>query len=133
MTIRIYTPADFSTVEQWAQSRGIVLLPPLLSPNGFLVEDDGPLLVAFAYLMFDCPIVQIDHLLGRPGANIGRVREAWQMMQGALVEWVKGINEASGYNYRIFRCFTSPEIAREAAKNGWLIDSQPLKCCRYAF
>lgn len=132
MTIRAYSADDFATVQTWAESRGIILIPQLLGNNGFLIEDEhGPLLVAFAYLLFDVPIVQIDHLLGREGADIGAIREAWEMIQSAVVEWIKAINESGGYEYRVIRGFTSPQVAREAEKNGWLIDNSPLKCIRY--
>lgn len=134
MTIRAYTPDDFPIVEQWAKARSMAIVPQLLSPTGFIVEDEsGPLMAAFAYLMFDCPLVQVDHLLGRPGADIASIRQAWQTIQGAVIAWVKQVNALGGYNYRILRGFTSPEIAREAAKNGWLIDDSSLKCVRYAF
>jgi len=132
MKIRAYEPADFATVEQWAKARNMALVPQLLSPNGFLVEDDeGPLMVAFGYLLFDCPIVQIDHLLGRPGASIGPIREAWGMIQRTMIEWVKEVNTRSGFNYCLIRGFVAPVTAMESEKIGWHIDPTPLNCIRY--
>ena len=133
LKIRAYTPDDFATVEQWAKARGMVLIPQLLGKNGFLIEDDkGPILTAFVYLIFDCPIVQIDHLMGRPGSSITSMRAAWDVMQSAICRWVDGVNKSGGYDYRLFRCFTSEEIAHEAVKKGWLMDGGELKCIRYA-
>jgi hypothetical protein len=132
MTIRAYTPDDFDTVAAWAQARDMTLIPQLLSPNGFLVEDDdGPLMVAFGYLMFDCPIVQIDNLLGRPLSNIKSIRKAWMMIQRSIIEWVKNINQTGGFNYFLIRSFVSPITASESAKIGWNIDSTTLNCIRY--
>jgi hypothetical protein len=132
MKIRAYEPADLATVEQWAKARNMALVPQLLSPNGFLVEDDeGPLLVAFGYLIFDCPIVQIDHLLGRPGASIGPIRDAWGMIQRAIVGWIQGVNEQGGFSYRLIRGFVAPVTAKESEKMGWHVDASPLSCIRY--
>ena len=132
MKIRAYEPADFATVEQWAKARNMALVPQLLSPNGFLVEDDeGPLMVAFGYLLFDCPIVQIDHLLGRPGASIGPIREAWETIQRTMIEWVKEVNARSGFNYCLIRAFVAPVTATESEKMGWHISPAPLNCIRY--
>lgn len=132
MTIRAYTPDDFATVEQWAKARSMVLVPQLLSPNGFLVEDEeGPVMVAFAYLLFDCPIVQIDNLLGRPGTGIKAIREAWEMIQRVILGWIARINAQGGYSYCIIRCFVAPITAKESEKMGWHIDPSPLNCIRY--
>lgn len=132
MTIRAYTPADFATVEQWAKARNMTIVPQLLSPNGFLVEDEqGPLLVAFGYLLFDCPVSQIDHLLGRPGADIRNIRKAWEMIQSAIIGWIREINAKCGFNYCLIRCFVAPITAKESKKMGWHIDSTPLNCIRY--
>lgn len=132
MTIRAYTPDDFSTVEQWAKARNMVIVPQLLSPNGFLVEDeDGPLMVAFGYLLFDCPIVQIDHLLGRPGSDIRNIRKAWEAIQRAVIGWIENINKDCAMNYRLIRCFVAPITAHESEKMGWHIDPTPLNCIRY--
>jgi hypothetical protein len=132
MNIRAYTPDDFDTVASWAKARDMTLIPQLLSPNGFLVEDEnGPLMVAFGYLMFDCPIVQIDNLLGRPLSNIKSIRKAWVIIQRAIIAWVKNINETGGFNYCLIRSFVSPITANESAKIGWNVDSTALNCIRY--
>lgn len=132
MTIRSYTPADFPLVEQWAKARDMAIVPQLLSPNGFLVEDEqGPVMVAFVYLMFDCPIVQVDHLLGRPGTGIKAIRQAWEMIQRIIIGFVGRINEQGGYSYRVLRCFVTPITAKESGKMGWHIDATPLNCIRY--
>lgn len=132
MTLRAYTPDDFSTVEQWAKARNMTIVPQLLSPNGFLVEDEsGPLLVAFGYLLFDCPIAQVDHLLGRPRADIRNIRKAWEMIQRAIIGWIEAINKDCGFSYRVIRCFVAPITAKESEKMGWHIDSTPLNCIRY--
>ena len=132
MTIRAYTPSDFPIVEQWAKARNMVLIPQLLSKNGFLVEDEeGPLLVAFGYLLFDCPIVQIDHLLGRPNASIKPIRQAWLMIQRAIIEWIQNINKDCGFDYRVIRGFVEPRTAIESEKMGWNVDQTSLNCIRY--
>jgi hypothetical protein len=132
MTIRSYTADDFPTVEQWARARNMQIVPQLLSPNGFLVEDDkGPVLVAFGYLLFDCPIVQIDHLLGRPEASIKTIRRAWMMIQRAIIEWVQNINKDCGFDYRVIRGFVEPRTAIESEKIGWNVDQTSLNCIRH--
>lgn len=132
MTIRAYTSDDFAIIEQWAKARSMDIHPALLSPNGFLVEDDnGPLMVAFGYLLFDCPIAQIDNLVGRPDANIRSIRKAWKIIQSAIIEWIQNINKDCGFNYRLLRCFVEPITAHESQKMGWHINQTELNCIRY--
>lgn len=124
MTIRAYTPDDFPTVEQWAKARNMQLHPALLSPNGFLVEDDkGPLAVCFVYLVFDCSFVFMDNLWSRPRTSLKDGRAAWAMIWRTTLGFLAGLrdcNEAP-IRYKFVRNFCRPELARLIKKDGWIV------------
>jgi hypothetical protein len=124
MTIRSYTPADFSTVEQWAKARNMQLIPQLLSPNGFLVEDDkGPLAVCFVYLVFDVPFVFMDNLWSRPNTSLKDGREAWAMIWRTTKAFLSNLRDCNGepIRYKFVRNFCRPELARLIKRDGWKV------------
>lgn len=124
MTIRSYTPADFSTVEQWAKARNMALIPQLLSPNGFIVEDEeGPLLVAWVYLTFDCPLAFVDHLLTRPSSSLKSSLKAWRIFWQTTLSFLSKLRDCNGnaLAYKIVRIFTRPAFSRFLRADGWQI------------
>lgn len=128
MTIRAYTPADFDTVAAWAKARDMALIPQLLSPNGFLVEDDdGPLMVCFVYLVFDCPFVFMDHLVSRPNSSLKASLKAWAMIWRTAKTFLSNLRDCNGepISYKFVRNFCRPELARLIKKDGWLVADRP--------
>lgn len=122
MTIRAYTPDDFSTVEQWAKSRNMVIVPQLLSPNGFLVEDDeGPLMVAWVYLLFDCPVAMVDHLFTRPNTGLKASLLAWRKIWRTIRDFLENLKSCDGtrLDYKIVRVFTRTPLSRFLKADGW--------------
>jgi hypothetical protein len=123
--VRAVTAADMPNLEAWAQNRGMTFHGALLSPHGFLVELDGaPSLVAWCYMVLDVPVIQIDNLMSRPGLTIGQLREAWGAYLTFVQTWIRLVNEQSGLNYNVLRCFCEKRMMGEAAKNGWQITSR---------
>lgn len=115
MTIRAYAPADFPIVEQWAKARNMAIVPQLLSPNGFLVEDErGPLAVCWVYLTFDCPVAMVDNLFTRPGASLKKGLAAWRIMWSAIQSFLSNLKDCNGdsLNYSIVRVFCRSPLSR---------------------
>lgn len=124
MTIRAYQPSDFETLKAWASARNMQLHPALLSPNGFLVEDDkGPLAVCFVYLVFDCPFVFMDNLWSRPRTSLKDGRAAWAMIWRTTLGFLAGLRDGQGapIRYKFVRNFCRPELARLIKKDGWIV------------
>jgi len=128
MTIRAYTPDDFATVEQWAKARNMALVPQLLSPNGFLVDDEeGPVMAAWVYLIYDCPRVSIDDFYGRPGASAGRLRKAWGVLQSAIFSFLSKLRDCQEkpLDYAIVSTFADEALATILKADGWHVGTKP--------
>lgn len=122
MIIRSYTPADFQLVEQWAKARGMVIIPQLLSKNGFLVEDEkGPLAVAWCYLTFDCPLAFVDHFVTRPDSGMTSSLKAWRLIFRCICRYLSELRDCNGValGYKVVRIFTRPAFARFLKADGW--------------
>lgn len=115
MTIRAYIADDFPVVEQWAKARNMAVIPQLLGPRGFIVEDElGPLAVAFVYLTFDVPLAFIDNLFTRPGTSIKQCREAWPILWRTIQAYLANLRDCNGdaLNYNVVRIFCRSPLAR---------------------
>ena len=126
MKIRAYTPADFSTVEAWANARVVEIAPVFLSPNGFLVEDEqGPLAVCWVYLVFDCPIVIIDHLVTRPGTSLKDGLAAWRILWRTIQAFLSNLRDCNDkpLRYKVVRIFTRTPLARFLKADGWHVSN----------
>lgn len=124
MNIRAYTPDDFATVAAWAEARGMQIHSALLSPNGFLVEDErGPLAVCFVYLVFDCPFVFMDNLWSRPKTSLKDGRAAWAMIWRTTLGFLANLRDCNGepIRYKFVRNFCRPELARLIKRDGWKV------------
>lgn len=122
MTIRAYTPDDFPIVEQWAKARSMAIVPQLLSPNGFLVEDEqGPVAVCWVYLTFDCPLAFIDHLFTRPGTSMKKCREGWPILWRTIQAYLSNLRACDGtpLEYKVVRIFTRTPLARFLKADRW--------------
>lgn len=127
MTIRAYTPADFDTVNAWAVARGMPLIPHLLSPQGFLVEDEkGPIAVVWVYLVFDCPIAMLDNLFSRPGTSLAKGKEAWKLLWRTVQSFLSKLRDCNRapLSYKIIRIFTHPALVRFLEADGWNVGDQ---------
>ena len=139
MTLRAYTPDDFSTVEQWAKSRNMIIVPQLLSPNGFLVEDEsGPLAVAWVYLIYDCPKASIDDFYGRPGASGQALRQAWQKLESAIFSFLSKLRDCQEkpMSYAVVTTFADEQLSTFLKSDGWNVGAKPhvhvMKFIQYA-
>ena len=122
MIIRAYTPDDFPLVEQWAKARGMTLIPHLLGPRGFVVEDEqGPMAVAFVYLTFDVPLAFIDNLFTRPGTSMKKCREGWPILWRTIQAYLSNLRDCNGgqLGYKVVRIFTRTPLARFLKADGW--------------
>lgn len=124
MNIRAYTPEDFDTVASWAKARDMTLIPQLLSPNGFLVEDEnGPLMVCWVYFVLDCSFVFIDHLVGRPNSSLKNSMKAWAILWRTVKLFLSNLRDCNGnpIEYKLVRNYCRPELARLIKRDGWNI------------
>ena len=122
MIIRAYTPDDFPTVEQWAKARNMAIIPQLLGPRGFIVEDEhGPLAVAFVYLTFEVPVAFVDNLFTRPGTSMKKCREGWPILWRTIQSYLANLRDCNGValGYRVVRIFTRTPLARFLKADGW--------------
>lgn len=130
--VRQITAEDMPMIHEWAQAHGVEILEPLLSPYGFLAEDDGePILAIWAYMILDVPVIQLDHLISAPGLKMSKVREAWEEMSACVVQWVKNLNAKGGLNYCLIRAFIGERIGNEAERAGWEVNRQSTISIRY--
>lgn len=100
------------------------IIPQLLSPNGFLVEDEsGPVLAVWAYLVFDCPMVLVDHLFTRPRTPLKKSLEAWRIAWRAIKGFLANLRDCNGkpLAYKIVRIFTLPAFVKILKKEGWML------------
>lgn len=128
MTIRAYTPEDFATVAAWAEARGMQIHPALLSPNGFLVEDDeGPLAVCWVFLTFDCPRASIDDFYARPGANVWDIKKAWEMLERTVIGFLSKLRDCNGgtVRYPVLSTFADANLAEFLKGAGWHVGTKP--------
>jgi hypothetical protein len=132
ITVRQVTPEDMPTLTAWAERRGCLLEPRLLSPHGFLaVNGDTPLICAWAALMMDVPIVQVDHVYLPRRFVTGDMREAWASIIEAVRAWVKLINERHGYGYSLIEIVMNPVMEFEAQRAGGEVSQRTFKKCHY--
>lgn len=127
MTIRAYTPADFATVEQWAKARNMALVSQLLSPNGFIVEDEeGPLAAAWCYITFDCPRASIDDFYGRPGADGIQLLKAWRILESAIFSFLRNLEHCQGQRvrYAVVISFIDERLAESLKGLGWFVSQK---------
>ena len=115
MTIRAYAPDDFPLVEQWAKARNMAVIPQILGPRGFIVEDElGPVAVAFVYLTFEVPVAFVDNLFTRPGTSMKKCREAWPILWRTIQAYLANLRDCNGdaLNYNVVRIFCRSPLAR---------------------
>jgi len=117
---------------EWAKVHDCIICRDLLSPYGFIAELDGqPLLVIWAYMILDVPIIQLDGLLSAPGSSIHEVRQCWDALTKAVNTWIQEVNAKSGLNYCLIRAFVRERIGGEAVKLGWHVDQNKALCIEY--
>lgn len=132
ITVRQVTADDMPTLQAWAERRGCVLEPRLLSPHGFLaVNEDEPLICAWAALTMDVPIVQVDHVYLPRRFELDELREAWVSLIEAVRAWVKLINERHGYGYSLLEIVMNPVMETEAVRAGGEVSRATFKKCHY--
>jgi hypothetical protein len=122
MTIRAYTADDFPIVEQWAKARNMTIVPQLLSPNGFLVEDEhGPLAVCWVYLIFDCPRASIDDFYARLCADAWKIKQAWHILERAVIAFLSKLRDCNGkpIRYPVLTTFADAKLAAFLKSDGW--------------
>ena len=132
ITVRKITSDDLPILQSWAEARGCSLVPELLSPNGFLACDgDKPLICAWAALIMDVPIVQIDHVYLPRRFVSNDLRKAWALILNAIRSWIKFINESCGFAYSLLEIIMNPVMELEATNAGGIVSQRTYKKCHY--
>ena len=132
ITVRKITSDDLPVLQAWAEARGCLLVPELLSPHGFLACDGNkPLLCAWAALTMDVPIVQIDHVYIPRRFSLNDLRRAWALILNVIRAWIKIINETCGYAYSLLEIIMNPVMELEATNAGGIVSQRTYKKCHY--
>lgn len=131
--VRQVTDEDLPMLEQWAQDRGCVLPLGLLSPHGWLaVNGDGQaVMCAFSALMFEVPIVQVDHVYLPRRFKADEAREAWRSILAAIRVWVQLLNQGGGLKYTVIEIVMNPVMEREVVATGGQVSASNYKKCHY--
>ncbi len=136
MTIRAYTPEDFPLIEEWAKARDMAMIPQLLSPNGFIVEDEsGPFAVCFVYLAFGCPIASLDNLFTKPGTSFAKCRKGWPILWRTILSFLSNLRTCDDVplSYKIVRIYTRTPLARFLRNSeGWSVSEHTSTQAIYA-
>lgn len=129
--VRRVEPDDMPTLQGWAKRRGCMLEPKLVSPHGFLAtHEDEPLLCAWAALMCDVPIVQVDHVYFARRFQPDVMRQAWADLLAAVRAFVREVN-AQGFGYSLIEIMMNPVMQAEAERAGGQVSKRSYKRCHY--
>lgn len=133
ITVRQITPEDLPEIQGWAEVRGTGIAPKLMSPHGFVaVNGKGKMIItAWAALIMQCPVVQVDHVYMPRRFKADEVREGWVSVIDTIRIWVKLINERHGYGYSLIEIVMNPVMEKEAERAGGVVSSRTFKKCHY--
>lgn len=133
ITVRTIQPDDLPEILGWAERRGTGIVPRLMSPHGFVaVDGEGKMLItAWAALIMDCPIVQVDHVYMTRRFKADDLREGWVSIVDTIRQWVKLINERHGYGYSLIEIVMNPVMEKEAERAGGVVSQRTFKKCHY--
>ena len=133
ITVRQVQPEDIPMIQEWAERRGCILEPKLVSPHGFIaINDEGkPIMTAWAALMMDVPIVNVDHVYVPRRFKKAEACQAWEDLISAIRLWVKYINDRHGYGYSLIEIVMNPVMESEAIRHGGQVSQSSYKKCHY--
>ena len=96
------------------------IVPEILSPNGFLVEDSqGPIAVCWVYFTFDCPRASIDDVYARPDADAVALVQAWRSLDRACSDFIRS------RGYPVVSTFADEKLASILKREGWIVSTKP--------
>lgn len=133
ITVRKVEPEDMPTLKAWAARRGCALEERLLSPHGFLaVRDNGdPILCAWAALVMDVPIAQVDHVYVARRFSIEEGRAAWAQVIAAIQAFIRLVNERGGFGYSLIEIVMNPVMEKEVTRHGGYVSMSSYKKAHY--
>jgi len=119
-TFRRVESDDHPFLREWwnAHAPGTEFPAGILPPLGVLVVDgDGPVAALWCYESYGVGVAFLEFPVSRPGLSAAVAAAAFR---GAADACVKLAGE-----FRVFRCFTLPAIARVLGRTGWTIEPTP--------
>lgn len=125
ITIEKYNPqTDFDTIKSWGESRGLVLIPALLSQYGYILKENAkPKMAVWVYFFTDVPIVQLDHLCTEPNLGFKGIIYLKRLLN-FIKEFINEIEKLSGNKFLMIRVFVKKEMKSGCEILGFTIDQK---------
>ena len=134
ITVRFITSDDMPLLRQWAKRRGCVLDDDHLSPLGMLaLNDDVPMLCAWAATILDTALMEIDHVYASPRFTKKIAIECWSLIIGSFRHLAGEIGKAGGRQVKAFKISANPAMIPFIKKTGGAISNHPHINCMYPF
>jgi hypothetical protein len=132
ITVRFITPDDMPLLRQWAKRRGCVLDDDFLSPLGMLaLNDNVPMLCAWAATILDTALMEIDHVYASPRVTKKIILECWSLLLGSFRHLAGEIANAGGRQVKAFKISANPAMIPFIKKTGGAISNHPHINCMY--
>ena len=123
-TFRRVEPDDHAFLREWweAHAPGTEFPVGILPPLGVLVVDgDGPVAALWCYESYGVGVAFLEFAVSRPGLSAAAAAAAFQAAADACVKLAGQLVVPPG-EFRVFRCFTLPAIARVLGRSGWTVE-----------
>lgn len=133
ITVRFITPDDMPLLRQWAKRRGCSLDDDWLSPMGMLaLQDDIPMLCAWAATILDTALMEIDHVYASPRITKKVGVEAWSLLIGSFRHLAGEIAKAGGRQVKAFKISANAAMVPFVRATGGSIGNNHLVNCMYS-
>ena len=133
ITVRFIASDDMPLLRTWAKRRGCVLDDDFLSPLGVLaLDDDVPMLCAWAATILDTALMEIDHVYASPRFTKKIAIECWALLIGSFRHLAGEINKAGGRQVKAFKISANPDMVPFIKKTGGIIANSHHINCMYS-
>ena len=132
LTIRAYAADDEAMLSEWWAVRHPEAFPAaLLPPLGVIVlDEDGPACVLFCYESYGVGVAFLELAISRPRMSLEHSTECFKKAVESCIYLAGKLAQPPG-DFRFFRCFTDPGIARILGGMGFTVDSKPRIECGF--
>jgi hypothetical protein len=120
LTVRPYTPDDAAMVAEWWNWRESSTFPvTILPPLGVIVCDEsGPTAALWCYECYGVGVAMLEGAIARPMLSLAQSTAAFKLAVQACIE-MAGKSVEPPAEFRVFRAFTVPSIARILRQMGF--------------
>ncbi len=90
MKVRSFKEEDYNDVSSWWAEQGWPVLPlEILSPTGYVAEEDGNLIAATWVFPTNCPIYIMEWTVGNPKVEWDKRNEGLKLVTDEACRWAK--------------------------------------------